>query len=240
MNKNKGVVYLVGAGPGDPELVTIKARRLLKSADVVLYDALLNPQLLSYCRKGAIKIFAGKRRNKHYVEQDEINRMLFKYSAGGKVVVRLKGGDPYLFGRGAEEREYLLKRGIDVRYIPGVSSLLAAPGVLGIPLTHRDYASNITVVSGHDILADSSGWSSYNRRKTLVVFMAFENLEKIVRKLIKQGWPASCALAVVSAGTLPDEKVWRKTLGQFNREWPQVKPLLKAPAMLIVGKVAGI
>ena len=146
-----GKVYLVGAGPGDPGLFTIKGLELLRKADVVMYDALANPELLKECRPDAEVIDAGKRARDHHLSQWQTNELLVKYAKEGKLVVRLKGGDPFLFGRGAEEAEELRKAGAEVHVVPGVSSSISVPELAGIPVTHRDYASLVTFITGHDV-----------------------------------------------------------------------------------------
>src|SRR5262245_31763132 len=144
------MVYLVGAGPGDPGLLTVKGLACLQKCDVVIYDALANPALLDHCPPQAERVFAGKRRHRHSFEQNDINAMLLKYAREGKTVCRLKGGDPFLFGRGGEEAEHLFKHGISFEVVPGVSSIIGAPAAAGIPLTHREYASHVTVVTGQN------------------------------------------------------------------------------------------
>ncbi len=235
----KGKVYLVGGGPGDPGLLTLKGLACLTRADVVVYDALVNPELLTHAPAGAKKVFAGKRRRHHAYEQDQIHKILAKYAEKGLTVCRLKGGDPFLFGRGGEEAEFLKERGIPFEVVPGVSSFHGAPGAAGIPLTHRGAASFVTIATGHG-QADSQpsqSWMAYDRQKTLVVLMGFSKLPSIVNDLMKAGWPRSSAIAVICSGTLPHQKVVSGTLADIAAQVKKVEKTLTSPAMIVVGEV---
>ncbi len=176
-----GIVYIVGGGPGDPSLITLKGIECLKKSNVIVYDALIGKELLNFCPNNAIKIFVGKRRHKHTYEQEEINSILLKHARRGKTVCRLKGGDPFIFGRGGEEAEMLAENGIPFAVIPGVSSVAAVPAMTGIPITHRKYSSFVTIATGHEGKGD---WCLYFPKKTLVILMGFARLESIVRQLL--------------------------------------------------------
>lgn len=237
-----GIVYLVGGGPGDPGLLTLKGLERLKMCDVVVYDALVSPALLDHCPEKAERIFVGKRRHRHAFEQGEINALMLKHAKEGKRVCRLKGGDPFLFGRGGEEAEFLFQHGIRFEVVPGVSSVIAAPACAGIPLTHRDYASHLAVVTGHgamDAQGDQGGYG-YSPRKTIVVVMGFERLEIIVKKLLDQGWPADTPIALICQGSHPQQVVVAGTLEGFPGKVKRLKNLLSAPAMIVAGEVVGL
>src|SRR5262245_49414889 len=185
-----GKVYLVGAGPGDPGLMTVRGLQLLRNADVVVYDQLVNPLLLEEASAQAKQIFVGKHVGRHCIEQNEINEVLINYALQGAHVVRLKGGDPFVFGRGGEEAEALADAGIPFEIIPGVSSAVAVPAYAGIPLTHRNYASSFAVVTGHEAIKSKSlvDWARLATAvDTLVILMGLHNLRSIVAQLIAHG-----------------------------------------------------
>ena len=240
-----GTVYLVGAGPGDPDLLTVKGLQCLQKCDVVIYDALANPALLDHCPPHAEKIFAGKRRHRHSFEQSEINAMILKHARDGKMVCRLKGGDPFLFGRGGEEAEFLFTHGVPFEVIPGVSSIIGAPASAGIPLTHRDYASHVTVVTGQNSGMENDApderWEPYHYlgKKTLVILMGFAHTESIMERLLSFGWPAETPVALICSGTSPEEIVVTGRLDRFGAKARRLQSLLSPPAMLVVGKVVG-
>src|SRR3989338_8677943 len=192
---NKSKVYLTGAGPGDPGLITLKAIECLKKAKVVIYDRLVNPELLKYAPKDAEILYAGKASKKHSLNQDEINRVIVKKAKEGKTVVRLKGGDPFLFGRGAEEALELAKNKIPFEVIPGVSSAIAVPAYAGIPLTHREFTSSVGIFTGHeekDKTNSAINWPKISTGLgTLVFLMGVENLSFIVKNLLSSGREAS-------------------------------------------------
>lgn len=237
-----GKVYLVGAGPGDPGLFTVRGLELLRTADVVFYDALANPELLKECRDGAELIDAGKRARDHHLSQWQTNELLVKYAAEGKTVVRLKGGDPFLFGRGAEEAEELRKAGAEVHVVPGVSSSISVPELAGIPVTHRDYASMVTFVTGHEkdgregdrvdwkALADSHG--------TIVILMGLGNASNISKGLIEGGMSPDTPAAVISKGSTPDQKVAVTVVSDLARTIEEEK--LEAPGIMVIGEVASV
>ncbi|MBI5563127.1 MAG: uroporphyrinogen-III C-methyltransferase [Deltaproteobacteria bacterium] len=205
-----GKVYLVGAGPGDPGLITVKAAGLLKEADCVIYDFLANARLLEYTSPGSVHIYVGKKGSSKTMPQDEINALIIKKAKAGKTVVRLKGGDPFIFGRGGEEAEEVIKAGLTFEVVPGVTSAIAAPAYAGIPLTHRDLASSVTFITGQeDPLRERSNiaWDRLTVGKgTLVFLMGWKNLPFIMTKLRENGWDASTPVALVRWGTLTKQE----------------------------------
>jgi len=233
--KRKGWVYLVGAGPGDPGLVTIRAQEMLSCCDVLVYDALVTREILAMCNPEAEKIFAGKRGGKHFMKQDETNKLLVKKAEEGKRVVRLKGGDPYLFGRGAEEALYLVEHGIGVEVIPGVTAALAASTYAGVPLTHRDYASAVAFATGHEdpTKAESAiDWGALAKVGTLCLYMGVKQLAKIAENL-KEHLDASTPVAVIERAGTPSQRTVAGTLATI----PEVAVAegVQAPALTIVG-----
>lgn len=237
-----GKVYLVGAGPGDPGLFTIKGMELLRKADVVMYDALSNPDLLKECKDGAELIDAGKRARDHHLSQWQTNELLVKYAAEGKLVVRLKGGDPFLFGRGAEEAEELRKAGAEVHVVPGVSSSISVPELAGIPVTHRDYASLVTFITGHekaDREEDRIDWRSLvNGHGTLVILMGLGNAGKISKELIDGGMSPDMPAAVISKGSTPDQRVETTTVSKLEQTIRE--KALEPPGIMVIGEVATV
>ena len=237
-----GKVYLVGAGPGDPGLFTIKGMELLRKADVVMYDALSNPDLLKECKDGAELIDAGKRARDHHLSQWQTNELLVKYAAEGKLVVRLKGGDPFLFGRGAEEAEELRKAGAEVHVVPGVSSSISVPELAGIPVTHRDYASLVTFITGHekaDREEDRIDWRSLvNGHGTLVILMGLGNAGKISKELIEGGMSLDMPAAVISKGSTPDQRVETTTVSKLEQTIRE--KALEPPGIMVIGEVATV
>lgn len=240
--KKAGMVYLIGAGPGDPDLITIKGLRCLKSAHVVVYDYLVNESLLSLAGRGAEIIYVGKKSGLHTMHQRDINRLLVEKAKEGLTVARLKGGDPFIFGRGGEEAESLSRAGIEFEIIPGITSAIAVPAYAGIPLTHRDYSSAACLITGHeDPEKDQSkiNWESLARFSgTLVFLMGIANLEKIVGKLIDNGLSEETPVGVVSNGTTPSQRTVTGTLGDIcDRCGAQG---LKPPGIIIVGDVVNL
>ncbi|MBI2118898.1 MAG: uroporphyrinogen-III C-methyltransferase [Elusimicrobia bacterium] len=243
-SKKGGVVYLIGGGPGDPELLTLKGKNCLEKADVVIYDALINLELLKHCPKNAERIFVGKRRHRHAFEQKEINQLLLNHAKNGKKVCRLKGGDPYLFGRGGEEAELLSKNKIPFEVVPGISSIIAVPAYAGIPLTHRRYASFVTIATGHQKDGEEkskndadSEWCHYSSKKSLVILMGFARLKTIVQRLVYFGWPKNSQIALISSGTLPNQFTLTGTLKDIVSKVEKFKKSLSSPAMIVVGDV---
>jgi len=235
----KGKVYLIGAGPGDVGLLTVKGLKCLQKAEAVVYDFHLNAQILNYINHDAEFIYAGKRGGHHAMTQDEINQALVDKANEGKIVCRLKGGDPFVFGRGGEEAEVLVNEGIEFEVIPGVSSSIAAPAYAGIPLTHRKYSSSFTVITGNEDITkpeSSIDWSKLaNGFDTLVFLMGVKNIGAITSKLIEHGKSPDTPVAVVRWGTRPDQKTVVSTLkdiaGLVKDE--NIKP----PAVMVVGNV---
>lgn len=232
----QGKVYLVGAGPGDPELMTLKAKRLLSEADVVLFDRLLSSEMLKGIRAELIDV--GKSASHHKLTQDEINRLLIKKAEEGNVVVRLKGGDPYLFGRGGEEALALLDRGIPVEVVPGVTSAIAAPELAGIPVTHRGITSALTIVTGHEEPGKDSplDWSAIaHLGGTLVVLMGVSRLEKNISALIDGGKDPKTPAAIVEKGGWDDQRLVTGTLVDIASKAHEIG--ISPPAILVVGDV---
>ena len=251
--RNEGKVYLVGAGPGDQELLTLKGLKCLKQAEVLVYDRLVNPKLLQHLHPTAEIIYAGKSPRKHTLTQDEINGLLLKKARKGRLVVRLKCGDPYLFGRGAEEAMFLARHKIPFEVVPGVSSVLAVPAYAGIPLTHRRYASSIAIFTGHQEgsaclpagrrpglpIAQAINWGKLSTGlATLVFLMGYENLAQIVKNLITSGRPESTPCCLIQEGTLPQQKSLCANLGTI----PQMARAagFSPPAILVVGEVVSL
>ncbi len=234
-----GKVYLVGSGPGDPELLTIKAKRLIENAEVVLYDQLPGKAILGMLPEDAEKIDVGKYAGNHKLSQWQINELLVKRAKDGKIVVRLKGGDPYLFGRGGEEAQALAREGIEVEVVPGITSAIAVPTYAGIPVTHRDYASMVTFITGHEDPTKEEtaiDWELLARFEgTLVILMGVSMLERNVRELIKHGKSVYTPVAVIERGTQPDQRVTIGTLADIVGLCKQRK--VKAPAITVIGDV---
>lgn len=233
-----GKVYLVGAGPGDPELLTLKALRLLKQCDVIIYDALLNTRILDHVASNAECIFVGKPRQKNRLTQEEIHRLMINRARSGKTVVRLKGGDPFIFGRGGEEAEALTAANIEWEVVPGVSAGHAVPAYAGIPLTHRNCASSVAFVTGHEQEGKASyiDWQSLSKAAdTLVIFMSAKSLPNIVESLLAAGKLPSTPMAVIESGTYEKQRVVQGTLGTILSKVADAP--VRTPALTIVGEV---
>jgi uroporphyrinogen III methyltransferase / synthase len=234
-----GTVYLVGAGPGDPGLLTVRGLELLRRAEVIVYDQLVNPVLLEEALPGAIKIFAGKQAGRHCVAQTEINEVLIGYARLGHEVLRLKGGDPFVFGRGGEEAEALAEAGIPFEVVPGVSSAVAVPAYAGIPLTHRKFASSFAVVTGHEARKAQSSvdWSKLATAvDTLVILMGLSNLPIIVSNLIKHGKSPETPIAVIGMGTTGEQERVLGSLADIVAKSVGMEP----PALIVVGDVVSL
>ncbi len=246
----KGWVYLVGAGPGDFRLITVKGLELIKKADVIIYDFLINKELLTFAKKGTELVCAGKSRQYpkgrdprampaglhcHSMEQGRINELLVEKTKKAKVVVRLKSGDPFIFGRGAEEAAYLAKRNIPYEVVPGVSSAAAVPASCGIPLTHRDYASSVAIITGHRKDDESV---KFINADTLVYLMAVTNLKKITRNLIKDGKSSDTPCILIERGTFHNQKVVQGNLGNIFKKSKREK--INPPAVFVVGEVVNL
>ncbi len=234
-----GKVYLVGAGPGDPGLITVRAVQVIKEADAVVYDNLVSEDVLALAPRGAEMHDAGKSGGRHKLEQDEINELMVSLANEGKTVVRLKGGDPYLFGRGGEEAEHLASRGIRVEVVPGVTSAVAVPALAGIPVTHRDFSSAVTIVTGHESPTKKGSEVDWARlaklRSTIVVLMGVKNLPDIASTLVREGRPASTPVAIIERGTSEEEAVVTGTLGNISRKAKAAG--VKPPAIIVIGDV---
>ncbi len=237
VSENKGEVYLVGAGPGDPDLLTFRALRLLQQADVIVYDRLVSAEILDMARRDADRIYVGKKRDQHTLPQEDINLLLAREAKKGKRVLRLKGGDPFIFGRGGEEIETLMQEGVSFQIVPGITAAAGAASYAGIPLTHRDYAQSVTFVTGH--LKDGSmnlNWLALAQpHQTLVVYMGLLGLKIFCAKLVEHGLPAGTPIALVQKATTHQQKVLIGTLGTM----PSLvdKTTIKPPTLIIVGDV---
>jgi uroporphyrin-III C-methyltransferase len=236
-----GRVFLIGAGPGDPELLTLRAVRLLAQADVVVYDHLVSPAVLDFVAPTAERIFAGKRRNEHTLRQEQINALLVRLAQEGKQVVRLKGGDPFIFGRGGEELQTLAKAGVAFEVVPGITAASGVSNYAGIPLTHRDYAQTCLFVTGHlketnDFVSADLDWPALTRpRQTVVIYMGLSGLTDICRQLMAHGLAADWPIAIVQDGTLPSQKVLVGTLADLPGRAKTAG--LTSPCLIIVGEV---
>ena len=234
-----GVVWLVGAGPGDPDLLTVKALRLLQAADVVVHDRLTPAPILALASSRARLIDVGKRKSRHLLPQDDINRLLVALAREGLTVVRLKGGDPFLFGRGGEELAACREAGIEAHVVPGVTAALAAAADLGAPLTHRSLAQAVTFVTGHAASGEDPDldWSALGRgNQTLVVYMGLTTAGRIAARLIAEGRSASTPVAIVERASLPDQRRLLTRLGDLEAACSP----LDGPALLIIGEVAAL
>ncbi len=229
-------VYLVGAGPGDPDLITVKGRRLLEQADAVLYDYLANPALLDLAPAQAERIYVGKKKSVHAFTQEEICAMMIERARRGLNVVRLKGGDPFIFGRGGEEAEALAAAGVAFEVVPGVTSPLGIAAYTGVPLTHREHTKIVTFVTGHD--ASAIDWSKVGTTETLVIFMGITCFDEIARALIANGRAAETPAMAVRWGTRPDQHTVAGTLATLPALLHQHD--LKPPATIIIGEVVGL
>ena len=234
-----GKVYLTGAGPGDIELLTLKALRVIQQADVIIYDRLVNPDLLKEAKLGCECIYVGKENKHHILPQDEINTLLYDKALKYESVVRLKGGDAVVFGRGGEEALFLVSKGIDFEFIPGVTSAIAVPEMANIPITHRGKSVSFRVVTGYE--APDKGyaqldWSRFKHDETIIFLMGLHQLENICTQLIEVGKPKEYPVAVISRGTLEDEKV---IVGTLTDIYEKAKDL-PTPALIVVGEVVTV
>jgi uroporphyrin-III C-methyltransferase/precorrin-2 dehydrogenase/sirohydrochlorin ferrochelatase len=235
--KPVGEVYLVGGGPGDPDLLTFRALRLMQQADVVVHDRLVSEEVLNLARRDAVRIYAGKERSHHAIPQEDINQLLVRLAKEGKRVVRLKGGDPFIFGRGGEEIETLAAEGIHFQVVPAVTAAAGCAAYSGIPLTHRDYAQSVVLVTGH--LQDGTvnlNWKGLVQPdQTVVFYMGLQGVQTICRELIAHGMPDSTPAALVQQGTTRHQRVFTGTLATLPEIVERSK--VKAPTLIIVGDV---
>ena len=235
-----GEVYIVGAGPGDPELLTFKALRLMQQADVVFYDALVSPQVLDLCRRDADKVFVGKKRSNHTVAQLGINELLVNHAKQGRRVVRLKGGDPFIFGRGGEEIESLRANNVPYQVVPGITAANAAASYAGIPLTHRDHSQSVRFVTGFlKAGAPNSNFKSFlNTDETVVFYMGLHSLARLTEGLVDAGRSSETPIAIVSNASMPNQQVLTGTLATIVAKQEQAQ--LPTPALLIMGDVVSL
>lgn len=237
-----GKVYLIGAGPGDVELITVKGLRYLRQADVVLYDRLINLELLDELQPGTEKVFVGKEPGCHAMKQEEINTLLIHYAQQGRTVVRLKGGDPFVFGRGGEEALALAQAGIPFEIVPGISSAIAVPAYAGIPVTHRDYVSSVTIVTGHDGESRNSTpvpWETLAKvGGTLVILMGVKGLAEITTRLIAGGLAQNVPAALVQEGASRKQRLVTGTLENIAERAATAN--IQAPAVIVIGTVVSL
>ena len=237
----KGRVYIIGAGPGDPGLITLKGAQCLREADVVIYDHLASPEILRHAGEKAEVIYAGKQGGDHTLSQGEINRLLVEKAGAGRIVARLKGGDPFIFGRGGEEAEVLKEAGIPFEVVPGVSSAVAVPAYAGIPLTHRSHTTSVAFVTGHEDPTKGKSdldWPALAGIGTLVFLMGVKNLPSIAENLIRCGRNPATPAALIRRGTTPDQETLTGTLGDIAQKAEERR--LGPPAILVVGGVVDL
>jgi len=231
-----GKVYLTGAGPGDIELLTIKALKIIQKADVIVYDRLANSEILDEAKKGVKLIFVGKKDSHHTLPQEQINEVLYQEALKNEIVVRLKGGDPFVLGRGGEEGIYLRERDIEFEIIPGITSAVSVPAYAGIPVTHRGVSVSFRVITGHEAPGKKKSqinWESFRGEDTIVFLMGLHNINQIMTKLVEIGRAKTTPVAVISNGTLKNQKVAIGTIQNIT----EVAKELETPAIIVVGEV---
>lgn len=238
----KGRVFICGAGPGDPGLATVRAMQLVKSCDVILYDRLVSREIVDQIPEGTEKVYVGRSVGDPATHQERTNQLMVKHAKQGKQVLRLKGGDPFIFGRGAEEAEYLRKHGIGFEIVPGITSAIASPAYAGIPLTHRRFSSSVAIVTGHEGAEKDELAVKWDKLAgsvdTIVVMMGIGQLEQIARDLVKAGMKRNTKVAIIQSGTTEKQRVVKGTLGTIVRiaETANVGP----PAVIVIGSVAAL
>lgn len=238
---NNSCVYLVGAGPGDPELLTVKAQRLIKDANVVVYDRLVSDEILDLIPIGTTKIYVGKATGQHSFPQDQINKLLVNLAKGHRRIVRLKGGDPFIFGRGSEEAIVLAKNHLQFEIVPGITSAMACASYAGIPLTHRGLANSVQFITGHsrsDLELEIEQGALSNNNCTLAIYMGLGNLEKIVNAVLDAGRPDSTPVAVIERGTTSQQRCVITTLLKIVTDVQEKG--IEPPAMIIIGEVVNL
>lgn len=237
-----GKVFIVGAGPGDPKLITLKAVESIKSADIVLYDRLVSKKIVAMIPKRAEKMYVGRDVGDDYKHQDMTNDMMVKFAKKNKIVVRLKGGDPFIFGRGGEEAEFLRKHKVKYEIIPGITSGIGSAEYSGIPLTHRKFASSVVFVTGHEDAKKSEGvvdWKKLAKAvDTIVIMMGLSRIEIISQKLISGGLSKNTPVAVIQNGTTDEHRMIKGTLSNISKKISEAK--IKPPSIIVVGKVVNL
>ena len=241
-NKSKGKVYICGAGPGNPDLITKRCWDLLKNCDIILYDRLVGREILELIPENTPKIYVGRSSGDPTTNQVKTNHVMLQYALEGKKVLRLKGGDPFIFGRGGEEAEFLNENAVDFEIIPGISSAIGSAVYSGIPLTHRQYSSSVAIVTGHEDPTKKERSIKWDKLATavdtIVILMGVENLESIIKNLINHGLSTDTKIAVIQNGTLKQQKV---IIGNFNNIRKKMNDAsLKPPAVIIIGDVVSL
>lgn len=229
-------MYIVGAGPGDVELITVKGKRAIEEADIIFYDRLINDELLTYAKENAELVFCGKKPNYVAISQATLNKLLVKHAKRGKVVTRLKGGDPFIFGRGGEEVQYCAAENVSYEIVPGITSGIAAPAYAGIPVTHRHVSRSFTVISGHNPHLLQDKWAFYaHGSETLLIYMGMKHIETIVANLIAHGKCAMTPVAIVQWGTTKKQRTITATLETIVQRVKESR--INNPAIIVIGEV---
>jgi uroporphyrin-III C-methyltransferase len=241
-NKSKGKVYICGAGPGNPDLITKRCWDLLKNCDIILYDRLVGREILELIPQNTPKVYVGRSSGDPTTNQVKTNQVMLQYALEGKKVLRLKGGDPFIFGRGGEEAEFLNENAVDFEIIPGISSAIGSAVYSGIPLTHRQYSSSVAIVTGHEDPTKKEKSIKWDKLATavdtIVILMGVEYLESIIKNLINHGLSTDTKIAVIQNGTLKEQKV---IIGNFNNIKKKINDAsIKPPAVIIIGDVVSL